>query len=55
MGTISTMIQYRTERFRQKRMKLDELTPAGWGDAADYFREGDKKHGMNVLNVPAVL
>jgi len=35
MGTISKTVQYRMERFRQKQMKLDELTQPGWGDAAD--------------------
>jgi len=31
------------ERFRQKQVKLDELTRPGYGDAADHFRERDKK------------
>ena len=35
MGRISTTVQYRMERFRQKQMKLDEWTQPGWGDAAD--------------------
>jgi hypothetical protein len=39
MGTISKMVQQRMESFRQKQMKLDELTQPRWEDAADYFRE----------------
>jgi len=39
MGTISKTVQQRMESFRQKQMKLDELTQPGWEDAADYFRE----------------
>jgi len=39
MGTISKMLQQRMERFRQKKMKLDELTQPEWQDAANYFRE----------------
>jgi len=43
------------ERFRQKQMNLDELTQPGWEDAADYFRERDKKYGTTELRVPAVV
>jgi hypothetical protein len=39
MGTITKTVQQRMARFRQKQMKLDELTQPGWEDAADYFRE----------------
>jgi hypothetical protein len=39
MGTITKMVQQRMESFRQKQMKLDELTQLLWEDAADYFRE----------------
>jgi hypothetical protein len=39
MGTISKMVQQRMERFREKQLKLDELTQPGWGDAAGYFRD----------------
>jgi len=39
MCTITKMVQQRMERFRQKQMKLDELTQLGWEDAADFFRE----------------
>jgi len=55
MGTISKMVQCRMERFCQKQMKLDKLTQPGWGDAADHFRNGDKKYGMSELKVPAVI
>jgi hypothetical protein len=55
MGTITTTVQQRVERFRQKQMKLDELTQLGWEDAADYFREQDKKYGTTELKVPAVV
>jgi len=53
MGTIHTTVQQRMERFRQKQMKLDELTQPGWEDAADYFCEQDKKYGTTELRVPA--
>jgi len=38
MGTISKTVQHCMESFRQKQMRLDQLTQPGWGDAADYFR-----------------
>jgi len=49
------MVQQRMERFRQKQMKLDELTQPGWEDAADYFRERDEKYSTTELRVPAVV
>jgi len=55
MGTITKTVQQRMVRFRQKQMKLDELTQPGWQDAADYFRKGDKKYGTFELRVPAVV
>jgi hypothetical protein len=55
MGTITKTVQQRMERFRQKQMKLDELTQPGWEDAADYFSERDKKYGTTELRVPAVV
>jgi hypothetical protein len=52
MGTISTkMGQPDIARCRQKSKKLDELTHPRWGDAADYFRERDKKSSIPELNV----
>jgi len=48
------MVQQHLERFRQKQMKLDELTQPGWEDTADYFRERDQKYGTSALRVPAV-
>jgi hypothetical protein len=39
MGTITKMVLQRMEIFRQKQMKLDELTQPLWEDAVDYFRE----------------
>jgi hypothetical protein len=42
MGTITKTVQQRMKMFRQKQMKLDELTQPGWEDVADYFREWDK-------------
>jgi len=36
-------------------MTRDELTPPGWGDAADYFCERDKKYGTTELNVLLVI
>jgi len=35
MGIIFKTVQLRKESFRQKQMRLDELTEPGWGDAAD--------------------
>jgi hypothetical protein len=55
MGTITKTVQQRMERFRQKQMKLDELTQPAWEDAADYFCERDKKYGTTKLSVPAVV
>jgi len=55
MGTITKMVQQRVETFRQKQMKFDKLTQPGWEDAADYFRERDKKYGTSELRVPAVV
>jgi len=55
MGTITKTVQQRMERFRQKQMMLDELTQRGWEDAADDFRERDKKYGSTELRVPAVV
>ena len=55
MGTISKTVQYRTEHYRQKQMKLDELTQPGCGDPADSFRERDTKHGLTESNVLAVV
>jgi hypothetical protein len=49
------MEQQHLERFHEKQMMLDKLTPPGWEDAADYFRETDKKNGTSVLRVPAVV
>jgi len=43
MGTISNTVQDRMEHFRQKQMNLAELRQPGLGDAADNFRERDKK------------
>jgi len=36
-------------------MKLDELTQPGCEDAANYFREQEKKYGTIELRVPAVV
>jgi len=43
------------ESFRQKQMRLDELTQPGWGDAANYFRERDMRYGTAELKVPVVV
>jgi len=55
MGTITKTVQQRMERFRQKQMKLDELTQPAWEDAADHCRERDKKYGTFESRVPAVV
>jgi len=54
MGTITKTVQQRMKSFRQKQMKLDELTQPGWEDAADYFPEQEKKYGTSGLKVQAV-
>jgi hypothetical protein len=55
MGTITKMVQYHMENFRQTQMRLDTLTQLGWGDAANYFRERDMKYGTAELNFLAVV
>jgi hypothetical protein len=35
-------------------MWVDKLEQAGWGDAADYFRERIIKYSMTELKVPVV-
>jgi len=55
MGTITKTVQQRMERFRRKQMKLDELTQPGCEEAADYFRERDKKYGTPEFRLPAVV
>jgi hypothetical protein len=55
MGTITKTVQQRIERFRQKQMKLDELTQPGWEHAANYFQEQDKKYGTTDLRVQAIV
>jgi len=55
MGTITKTVQHRMESFRQKQMRLDELTQPGWADAANYFRERDMSYGTAELKVPAVV
>jgi len=36
-------------------MKLDKLTQPGWGEAADHFRERDKKDETTEWKVPAIF
>ena len=55
MGPISKPVPQCIQSFRQKQMRLDELTQPGWGDAANYFRETDMKYGTAELRVPAVV
>jgi len=55
MGTITKTVQQHMERFRQKQMKIDELTQLGWEDAADYFHERDMKYSRSEVRVPAVV
>jgi hypothetical protein len=54
MGTISKTVLHCMESFRQRQLRLDELTQPGWGDAADYFCERDMKYWMTKLNIVAV-
>ena len=55
MGTIPETVKYHMEHFRQKQMKLDEMTQPGWGDSADYFRDGDRKYWTTELKGLAVV
>jgi len=55
MGTTPKTVEQCMERFRQKQMKLDELTQPRWKDAADYFHERDRKYGTLELQVLAVV
>jgi hypothetical protein len=55
IGTSTKTDLQSMERFRQKQMKVDELTQPGWEDAAKYFREPDKKYGITESRVPAVV
>jgi len=43
------------ESFRQKQMKLDELTKQGWENATDFIREWDKKYSTAELRVPVCV
>jgi hypothetical protein len=43
------------EGFRQKRMMVDELSQPGERDAANCFRESDKKFSTSDLMVLAVV
>jgi hypothetical protein len=55
MGTITKTVKQHMEKFRQKQMILHELSEPRWEDAADYFRERDKKYGTSELRVLAVM
>jgi len=55
MGTISRTVQQRMGRFRQKQMKLDDLTHPGWGDAPNNFHGRGQKYGTSELRVPAFV
>ena len=55
MGTISQTVHQRMKSFRLMQLNLDELTQSEWEDAADYFREWDKKYGTAELRVPVVV
>jgi len=55
MGTITKTVQKRMERFRQKLIKLDELTQLGWENVPDYSPKRDKEYDTSELMVPAVV
>jgi len=55
MGTISKMVWHPMERFRQKQMRLDELTQLDWRVVAEYFCKRDIKYGTTELTVQAVV
>ena len=55
MGTITETVLQRMKSFRQKQMKLDELTQPEWEKAAYYSCERDKKYGTSKLRVTAAV
>jgi hypothetical protein len=55
LGTISKTVQYRTESFHPKHMRLEELMHHGWGYGAKYIRERDMKYGTTELKVLVVV
>jgi len=55
IGTLTKTVQQCMGRFRQKQMKLAELTQPGWEDASNNFREGEKPHGTSELRFLAVI
>jgi len=54
-GTISKMVQQRIERFRQKQIKLDELTQPGRQYTANYVGERDRRYVTSELMVASVV
>jgi len=55
MGTITNTVQQCMERFRQKQIKLDELTHLGCEDAAKYFCVRNERYGTSKLRVLAIV
>jgi len=55
VGTISKTVQRCMESFRQKNMRLEELTQPGCGDIANCFRERDMKCWTAEFKVPAIF
>ena len=55
MGTITKTVQHHMGRYRQKQMKLDELTQLGSKDAADYFSQSNQKYGTTTSQVTVVV
>jgi len=53
MGTISKTLPHRMESFRQKQIRLDELTQPAWGGAVTYCQEKYLNYGTAELKVPA--
>jgi hypothetical protein len=61
MGTFTQTVLQRMDRFRQKQMKLENLTEPGWEDSVDWSSERDQKYWtwskwchicVNARNVP---
>jgi len=55
MGAIFNTAWQCIKRIRHKQMLPDEVTWAGWGDIANYFRESDTKYGTTKLIVLPVV
>jgi len=54
MGTVTKTVQHWKKRFRQNKIRLDQLTQPGWGRVANNYCERDMKYMTAELSCPAV-